>query len=91
MRTAILLAAAAALLLLPGCASTDPRPLELPKEVRIPVPVPCIKDPIARPALVTDAQLAAMGDGDLVLSLAADRRERQQYEGKLEAQLAGCR
>lgn len=90
MKRAIVLAAAAALLLLAGCVANEPRPVEIPEEVRIPVPVPCLKEGVDRPALVTDGALMAMNDGDLVLALGADRRQRQQYELKLEAQVAGC-
>lgn len=71
-----------------GCASI-PNP---PKEVRIPVPVPCLSasDLPEKPDFVTDAALSVMTDGDLILSLAADRRQNQGYRAELEAVLAGC-
>lgn len=71
-----------------GC-STIPNP---PKEVRIPVPVPCLSasDLPEKPDFVTDAALSVMTDGDLILSLAADRRQNQGYREELEAVLAEC-
>lgn len=71
-----------------GC-STIPEP---PKEVMIPVPVPCLSasDLPAKPDFVTDAALSVMTDGDLILSLAADRRQNQGYRAELEAVLTGC-
>lgn len=71
-----------------GC-STMP---DAPKEVRIPVPVPCLSasDLPKKPDFVTDAALSVMTDGDLILSLAADRRQNQGYRAELEAVLAGC-
>lgn len=78
----------AAILLLSGCASIP----DAPKEVRIPVPVPCLSasDLPEKPNFVTDAALSVMTDGDLILSLAADRRQNQGYRSELEAVLAGC-
>ena len=65
---------------------------ETPKEVRIPVPVPCLAaaDVPKSPTFVTDAALAAMPDGDLILSLATDRRQNQGYRAEMEAVIAGC-
>lgn len=75
---------------LAGCATPRP-PIEIPKVVQIPVPVPCIKAPMERPAFRTDGELVAMDDYRLVLELAADRLKRQGYEAVLEAQIAACR
>lgn len=79
-----------ALLFLAGCA-TEPKSIEIPREVKIPVPVPCVDEPIDRPAFVTNGELAAMDDYALIISLAADRLARLQYEARLEAVIAGCR
>lgn len=79
-----------ALLLATGGCATD-RPLEIPREVLVPVATPCVTEPVERPAFVTDVELAAMTDYGLVISLAADRLARSQYEGRLEAVIAGCR
>lgn len=70
--------------LLTGCAT------QLPHEVRIPVPVPCIAEPVKPPVWLTDEQIKALPDYSLVLHLWLERRERQVYEGELEAMLAGC-
>lgn len=85
---AITKSALPAMLLLSGCASIP----NLPKEVLVPVPVACIasSDLPAKPDFVTDAALSVMTDGDLILSLAADRRQNQGYRAELEAVLAGC-
>lgn len=71
-----------------GCASIP----DTPKEVRIPVPVPCLSasDLPAKPDFVTDAALSVMTDGDLILSLAADRRQNQGYRAELESLLQAC-
>ena len=82
MRAAIACLAA----LLAGCSTTIP----VPETVKVPVPVSCIDAPIPKPRLVTDAELAAMDDYKATISLWIDRRDRQTYEGRLEAALAGC-
>lgn len=80
--------AAAIMLGLSGCASDGP---QLPREVRVPVSVPCIERPLQRPSLLSDAELLALDDYGLVIALARDRRIRQAYEADLEATIAGCR
>lgn len=80
MRTLLV---ASSLALLVGCTT-------IPKEVRVPVPVPCIPERPARPSLLADAELRAFDDYGLVIALARDRRLRQAYEAELEAALAGC-
>jgi hypothetical protein len=72
--------------LLAGCNG-----IKVPKVVEVPIPVPCITETVEKPAFVTDAQLLGMNDYALTIALAADRLERQGYEKKLEAQIAGCR
>lgn len=71
-----------------GCAAIP----DAPTEVKIPYPVPCISaaDIPKPPDFVTDAQLAAMPDGDLILTLAADRRQSQGYRDELLAVIQGC-
>ena len=78
---------AAALGLLAGC-STIP---EAPKEIRIPVPVPCIERAPVKPSMLSDAELLTLDDFGLVVALARDRRIRQGYEAVLEATIEGCR
>lgn len=72
---------------LAGC-STIP---EAPREVRVPVPVPCVTQAPQRPSMLSDADLLALDDYGLVIALARDRRVRQGYEATLEAVVAGCR
>jgi len=76
-----------ALGLLSGCAGT----IEVPKEVRVPVPVPCVDRPPERPSLMSDEELLALDDFGLVAALARDRRVRQGYISELEATVEGCR
>jgi hypothetical protein len=73
--------------LVAGC-STVPEP---PREVRVPVPVPCIEKAPERPSLMSDGELLALDDYGLVIALARDRRLRQGYQTELEATIAGCR
>ena len=72
---------------LAGCSSVP----ELPTEIRVPVPVPCIDRAPARPSLLADAELLALDDFGLVVALARDRRIREAYVIELEAVVAGCR
>lgn len=73
-------------LLLAGCA-TGP---EIPREVRVPVAVPCVTQAPQRPSMLADEELLALDDYGLVIALARDRRIRQGYEAELEAVVAGC-
>ena len=77
----------AALGLLSGCAST----IEAPREVRVPVPVPCVERAPEKPGLMADEELLALDDYGLVIALARDRRLRQGYEATLETVIEGCR
>lgn len=74
--------------LLAGCAST----VEVPREVRVPVPVPCIapeKLP-ERPQFMTDAEILAFDSYRRTWALWMDRALRQAYEAQLEAIAKGC-
>lgn len=71
---------------LAGCSAIQ----QPPREVRVPVAVPCITQPPARPSMLSDAELLALDDYALVIALARDRRIRQAYEAEIEAELAGC-
>ena len=63
-----------------------------PKEVRIPVPTPCLtqSDLPPSPPFVTDAELTKADDFAFVIMLYKDRIERQGYELILEATLQAC-
>lgn len=64
-----------------------------PKEVRVPVAVPCLKpeDVPQRPSLLSDQQIDALDDKRAVIALGKDRRVRQGYQAGLEAAVKGCR
>lgn len=78
--------AAGVVLGLAGCAG-----IEVPKEVRVPVAVPCVEQVPQRPSMMSDQELLALDDYGLVVALARDRRVRQGYIVELEATLEGCR
>lgn len=73
---------------LAGCAST----VEVPKEVRVPVPVPCIRPEQLpeRPQFMTDADILAFDSYRRTWALWLDRALRQAYEAQLEAVAKGC-
>jgi hypothetical protein len=83
---------ASTLILLAGCSSAPTIP-DPPREVRVPVPVPCLRpeDVPQRPSMLSDAQLDALDDKRAVIALGQDRRVRQGYEASMEAAIAGCR
>jgi len=83
----ILLLLLSSALLLAGCASS----IEIPREVRVPIPIPCIDRAPVRPSLLSDAELLALDDYALVIALARDRRVRQGYEAELESAVEACR
>jgi len=77
----------AALGLLAGCETIP----VAPKEVRVPVTVPCIEQAPQRPSMMSDQELLALDDYGLVVALARDRRIRQGYQAVLESVVEGCR
>lgn len=80
------LASLAAALLLAGCASAPPAPVE----VRVPVYVPCVTSALERPTYEFDHLPASASDGEKVLALARDWPRGRAYEAVLEAALSGC-
>ena len=80
---------AALILLLAGCAA---RPVVVTEtvEVRVPVPVPCIAEMPARPAVMTDAELLALDDYRAVVALRRDRMLLVQYAAEAEAVMRPC-
>jgi hypothetical protein len=84
----LLLSSAAALAL----ASCGTQPVEIPKEVKVPVPTACI-DPAKRPApphLRSSADLLAMDRGTRTLAAWSDRLKMEIYIAELEAIADGC-
>ena len=75
------------ILLLSACSSVLP---SAPKEVRIPVPVPCVDTIPARPKLLTDPELAKLDDFALVLQMRADGIRARDHIGVLEAVMGAC-
>jgi hypothetical protein len=73
---------------LSSCASLP----EVPKEVRIPYPVPCLesKDLPAKPPFLTDSEMAKMTDADLVISLRTDQLNYRGYLPLVEALIQAC-
>lgn len=67
-----------------GCATP------LPKEVRIPVPVPCIDRLPDEPAVASDAELLALDDYRLVLTVAKDRAAVLAAYRELRATAQAC-
>jgi len=75
------------MLLLSGCITTG-----TPVPIKIQVPIPCVtQDQLpAAPKASTDADLAKLDDGDLVLTLAADRIEYRRHSNEASALLIAC-
>jgi hypothetical protein len=66
--------------------------LQIPKEVRVQVPVPCV-DPAKRPkppAIVDTDALLAMDEGTRTLRTWSDRLRLAGYVGELEAVVEAC-
>lgn len=74
------------LLLLAACGHQ----VQVPKEVLVEVPVPCVTTKPTPPAIYTAAQLRAASDGDHVSMLGADRLALRAYARQLERSLDNC-
>ncbi len=74
--------------LLVGCATR----LEMPKEVRVAVPVACIApaDRPAKPTLMADGDILALDTYRATWALWGERLELLGYAAKLEAVVEGC-
>lgn len=82
-----ILAILAALAALAGCAG-----VEVPKEVAVAVPVPCV-DPAKRPAAPafrSDAELDGLDDYRWAWAVEAERLKGRDYSRELEALVEGC-
>lgn len=73
--------------LLAGCCSAPPAPVE----VRVPVTVPCVRDVPVRPEFEFGRVVPTASDGGKILALARDWPRGRTYEALLEAVIAGCR
>lgn len=85
----------ALLLILPfalaGCAGmTPPSPEVRTVEVKIPVPVPCMVQPVNKPAFAVDALPLGSTVPAQMRALRAERKQRIGYEAELEAALQHC-
>lgn len=76
------------MLVLTGCASTEP----IITEVKVPVSVPCVKPEQVpqHPDYETIKITPDATDGNKVLALARDWARSRGYEGKLEAIISEC-
>lgn len=88
LRVIVALLLCATVIALTGCNT----PLQVPKEVKVQVPVPCIASDArpARPELLSDAAILGLDSYRATWALWGDRLERQAYETKLEAVVEGC-
>lgn len=86
----LLMAGIAVALAIGGCAGQPE--LQVPKEVRVPVPVPCLRpeDRPQRPALRTAAELLALEPYRRTHAAWADLRRYEAYAAELEAVVEGC-
>lgn len=86
--------AAAALLLLAGCARPEPERIVITQEVRVPIPISCVPAgfPAAPTYSDTDAAIiATAGVDDLLVVLIEGRLERVNRLAKVEVVVEGCR
>ena len=75
----------ACLLLVAGCATPPPT-------VEIPVAVSCLPTAVpARPAIISNADLKALDDEGLVLTIAAERLSLIGYSAQAEAVIQACK
>ena len=74
--------------ILTGCVSEP----TLPTVVQIPIPASCVPaDTPEPPAIRSNAELAKLGDGELVLTIAAERLDLLGYAQAASAVIEGCR
>ena len=75
----------------PGC-SWFARTVEVPKEVKVQVPVPCVdaRSRPVRPQMRTEDELLAMDRYRRTLAAWADLKRHEQYMAELEAIIEGC-
>lgn len=76
---------------LAGCATTIP-PVTIVKtvEVKVPVPVACISDPLRAPAFLDDRTLLTGSGAQVFDKVWADHLARRDYIDELQALVDGC-
>ncbi len=73
-----------------GVAPPAPEPVVRTVRVAVEVPVPCLRQALERPRLVTEADILALDNYDAAFELWADWDRRGAYIEMLEAALAPC-
>lgn len=71
--------------LLAGCNT-----VQVPREVLVEVPIPCVTTKPTPPKLHTDSALRKASEGDYVLMVSADRLASRGYVRQLERMVDGC-
>lgn len=78
--------AALAVVVLTGCSTP------VPEVVKVPIPVSCVPTVVPdRPRMTSNAELRAMDDRQLLLTIAAERLEQGAYSAEAEALMEACR
>jgi hypothetical protein len=70
-----------------GCASQR---VEVPKEVRVSVPVPCVDAKPARPQFRSLSELLSMDQHDRTIAAWSELRKYEAYTAETDAVLEGC-
>ncbi|MGD9662065.1 MAG: hypothetical protein AB7U63_12400 [Porticoccaceae bacterium] len=78
------------LIILAGCASTDPIVVRT-ERVEVPVQVPCRAPDIERPKWAIDALPAGAGVFARVKAMGVELEQRRAYEAHLEAAISACK
>lgn len=81
---------AIALLLAASLAACAAQPTHELQVVDKAVAVSCVQNPPANPRFSTDSELKAMTDYAVVITLLAERVQREIYQSELEAALQAC-
>ncbi len=87
MKVIVLLLAAS----LTACAAQPARDVQAVQVVDKAVAVSCVQNPPPSPRFRTDSELKAMTDYDVVITLLAERIQREIYQSELEAALVACK
>lgn len=75
----------ALILALAGCST-----LQVPKEVLVPVSVPCIAQIPIKGYFLTHDELKSLNEPDYVLQITAEYLKYEIYTGRMEAALSAC-